>query len=138
LELHQRGTARALRKAGDGPIHAATLGIYLRLDELAALAAWWLSETDPFMLDESGRLTVQAVVEQYRGILRDQAALLRQMGTQRFQRPDPSAVFAQALAEAVDATPRREIDAAASTSCLDSTITPDPCHGYPLPPEDGK
>jgi hypothetical protein len=105
LELHLRGTHKALRKTGEGPTHAALMGIYLSLEELRALAAWYLSEVDPFSTDSDGRAKVQAVVEQYRGIMREQAAILRQMGAQRLERPDPSRIFADALHAAIDATP---------------------------------
>lgn len=105
LDQHLRSTARALGKSGNGPVFAALLGNYLRLDELAALAAWWLSERDPFTPDEAGHLAAP-VVEQYRGILREQAALLRQMGASRPALPDHGQAFARALEALPDATPR--------------------------------
>lgn len=113
LELHLKRYGKALRKEIDGPIPAALLGIILRREELMALAGWWLSETDPFTKDDAGKLTAQAVVDQYRGLLREQAADLRALGAQRMDRPDPSAVFAKALHQAIDATPSREGDAVA-------------------------
>ena len=75
LERHLRACELSLRRSlpVTPGVNAALLGIILRREQLLAVAGWWLSETEPFERGEDGRLTAQAVVDQYRGLLREQA-----------------------------------------------------------------
>lgn len=104
LEAHLRGYQRTLQRTVKGPIDAHLLGIILRREELLALGAWFLSETSPF-LNKDGELVAVPMLREYVRLLSAQSRDLQLLGSRDVLRPDPSAVFAQALHDVIDATP---------------------------------